>query len=258
MSTCTLLSWLRREDKSPPSQAVELCVSPESLLLPVFKSVTRYTDGARSADVCFVNFDRFPGQPTPPPVPPLSMPSSPLTPLSPVGTDPVPIEAPTTPIAPSLHSSDEAEATEVKAEDEDEDEVIKAEDQAEDEPEIGNGLLYTTAQETWILANIAGAHRVRGRKDWRLCSTEFQQRFQQARKPCALRQKWRSMTRKRPPPSLYPPEEEAWLVAYVSQQIEIRGRKNWVAAAKAHSEVFDWRRSAAMLCRKWKFLDAGV
>lgn len=37
----------------------EIDVSPESLLLPVFKEVTCYSDGAKK--VCFVNFDRHPG-----------------------------------------------------------------------------------------------------------------------------------------------------------------------------------------------------
>lgn len=37
----------------------EIDVSPESSLLPVFKEVICYSDGARK--VCFVNFDRHPG-----------------------------------------------------------------------------------------------------------------------------------------------------------------------------------------------------
>lgn len=47
----------------PPSDSSEeeqkIDVSPESSLLPLFKVVTHYSEGARK--ICFVNFDRYPG-----------------------------------------------------------------------------------------------------------------------------------------------------------------------------------------------------
>lgn len=49
---------------SPPSsdsssEEQKIDVSPESSLLPLFKVVTHYSEGARK--ICFVNFDRYPG-----------------------------------------------------------------------------------------------------------------------------------------------------------------------------------------------------
>lgn len=51
---------------SSSSEEHNIDVSPESSLLPLFKAVTHYSEGAKK--VCFVNFDRYPGpgQPTKP------------------------------------------------------------------------------------------------------------------------------------------------------------------------------------------------
>lgn len=51
---------------SSSSEEQNIDISPESSLLPLFKAVTHYSEGARK--VCFVNFDRYPGpgQPTKP------------------------------------------------------------------------------------------------------------------------------------------------------------------------------------------------
>lgn len=44
---------------SSSSKEQNIDISPESSLLPLFKTVTHYSEGFRK--VCFVNFDRYPG-----------------------------------------------------------------------------------------------------------------------------------------------------------------------------------------------------
>lgn len=48
----------KEEKEDEEEEEHEIDVSPESSLLPVFKEVTRYSEGARK--VCFINFDRHP------------------------------------------------------------------------------------------------------------------------------------------------------------------------------------------------------